>query len=279
MTMIREALADTVGLLKRRPLLWLSGLLIAAVTAGDILITGSDPLAGGQFQILALLVYPFIIAASYGIIREDSNDPSVYLRYGLSYYFRVLLPLLFIIFASIITIMLVIGTTTLIGIPPTADFTMMIAMWIMIPIFLFTYFYDTFVVFRDEKIFDSLRASITLVMVHGWKVLLFIAANIIILLGILFGLAFLWMGLLWEKMAEVAEMDPDLISAMTGDEVMALLGPDALTATAVVLFIWALIATPFTLTFKAAFFRRLEKISVIQQEIGEYDEKGRWYKY
>ncbi|WP_211530529.1 DUF7847 domain-containing protein [Methanocalculus chunghsingensis] len=278
--MIREALADTIGLLKRRPLLWLSGLIIAAVTAGDILITGSDSLAGtGSFQILALLVYPFIIAAGYGIIREDSNDPSVYLRYGLSYYFRVLLPLLVIIFASIITIMLVIGTTMLIGIPATADFTMMIAMWVMIPIFLFTYFYDTFVVFRDEKIFDSLRASITLVMVHGWKVLLFIAANIIILLGILFGLAFLWMGLLWEKMTEVAEMDPDLISEMTGDEVMALLGPDALMATAVVLFIWALIATPFTLAFKAAFFRRLEKIPVVQQEIGEYDEKGRWYKY
>jgi len=277
--MIREALADTFGLLKSRPLLWLSGLVIAAVTAGDILITGSDPLAGGQFQILALLIYPFIIAASYGIIREDSNDPSVYLRYGVSYYFRVLLPLLIVIFASVITIMLVIGTTTLIGIPATADFTMMIAMWVAIPIFLFTYFYDTFAVFRDEKIFDSLRASITLVMVHGWKVLLFIAANIIILLGILFGLAFLWMGLLWEKMTEVAEMDPDIISAMTGDEVIALLGSDALAATAIVLFIWALIATPFTLAFKAAFFRRLEKISVVQQEIGEYDEKGRWYKY
>jgi hypothetical protein len=278
--MIREALTDTFGLLKNLPLLWLSGLIIAIISSGDILIGGTDQISTGGFQIFAFLLFPFIIAGSYGIIREEKNDISVYLRYGKNYYFRILLPLLIILFASFLTILLVISSTAIIGVIPTADSAFMIAMGVSVPILLLTYFYDTFAVFRDEKIFDSLKSSIALVLFYSWKVLLFIVVNIVIFGGILFGLAFVWAALLWEKVNELGTMDPDLISSMSGEEVMAFLGPNAVVATAVVLFLWAFLITPFTLTFKAAFFRRLERVPIEQQEqVGVYDEKGRWYKY
>ncbi|MCP1663144.1 MAG: hypothetical protein D5R99_08520 [Methanocalculus sp. MSAO_Arc1] len=277
--MIREALADTLGHLKNYPLLWAGGLIAALITLLDLLIAGTDTVLAGRFQILAFLVFPFIIAGSYGIIREKEGSLALYAQYGMEYYFRVLLPLLIILFAVLLTILLVLFSISIVGIAPTADLAFFLGMGVSVPILLLTYFYDAFAVFRDEKIFDSIRASITMVLAYSWKILLFVAVNIAVLGSLLFGLAFVWAGLLWESMSEIAEMDPEIISAMTGDEVMAMLGPDALFATAVVLFIWATIATPFTIAFKAAFFQRLEQAPRVEQQVGVYDEKGRWYKY
>jgi len=277
--MIREAFFETFGLLKRFPLLWIGGLIIGAVSAGDILVGGMESAATGSIQILSFLLLPFIIAGSYGIIREKKGDMPTFLRYATGYYFRVLLPLIIIIFAALVTIFLVMIPMAIMGSGPTPDMIFFIAMGVTIPFMLLTYFYDCFAVFSDEKIFDSIRSSITIVLFRAWKILLFIVVNIVVLGTLLFGLSFVWMGLLWEKMSEIAAMDPVLLASMSGEEVMALLGPDALFATAVILFIWALIATPFTLAFKAAFFQRLGEMPVMEQQVGVYDEKGRWYKY
>ncbi len=279
--MIREAFFETFGLLKTLPLLWLGGLIIATISAGDILVGGMESAAMGGIQILSFLLFPFIIAGSYGIIREKKGDLSTFFTYATGYYFRVLLPLIIIVFAAIVTIFLLLIPMAIMGGSPTPDMIFFIAMGVTIPFMLFTYFYDCFAVFKDEKIFDSIRSSITIVLYRAWKILLFIIVNIVVLGTLLFGLAFVWMGLLWEKMSEIAAMDPEVISAMSSEEVMSLLGPDALFATAVIIFIWALIATPFTIAFKAAFFQRLGEMPVIEQQpqVGVYDEKGRWYKY
>jgi len=277
--MIREAFFETFGLLKALPLLWIGGLVIGAVSIGDILIGGNIPALSGALQLLSFLLFPFIIAGSYGIIREKNGDIPTFLRYATGYYFRVLLPLIVIIFAAFVTIILLLIPMALMGGAPTPDMIFFIAMGVTIPFVLFTYFYDCFAVFKDEKIFDSIRSSIAIVLYNSWKVLLFIIVNVVVLGTLLFGLAFVWMGLLWEKMSEISAMDPEVISAMSGEEVLALLGPDALLATAAILFIWALIATPFTIAFKAAFFQRLGEIPEIEQQAGVYDEKGRWYKY
>lgn len=277
--MIREAFFEAFGLLKALPLLWIGGLAIGAVSVGDILLGEAGPAFSGSLQLLSLLLFPFIIAGSYGIIREKNGDITTFLRYATGYYFRVLLPLIIIVFAALVTIFLVMIPIAIMGGTPTADMIFFIALGVTIPIMLLTYFYDCFAVFSDEKIVDSIRSSITIVLYQAWKVLLFIVVNSVVLGTLLFGLAFVWMGLLWEKMSEIAAMDPEVISTMSGEEVMALLGPDALFATAVILFIWALIATPFTLAFKAAFFQRLGEMPVIEQQVGVYDEKGRWYKY
>jgi hypothetical protein len=187
--------------------------------------------ATGSIQILSFLLFPFIIAGSYGIIREKKGDLATFLRYATGHYFRVLLPLIIIVFAAFVTIFLLIIPMALMGGGPTPDMIFFIAMGVTIPFMLFTYFYDCFAVFKDEKIFDSLRSSITIVLYNSWKILLFIIVNIVVLGTLLFGLAFVWMGLLWEKMSEIGAMDPEVISAMSGEEVMALLGPDALFAT------------------------------------------------
>jgi len=279
--MIREAFFETFGLLKTLPLLWLGGLIIAAISAGDILVGGMASATMGGIQILSFLLFPFIIAGSYGIIREKKGDLATFIRYATGYYFRVLLPLILIVFAAIVTIFLLLIPMAIMGGDLNPDMIFFIAMGVTIPFMLFTFFYDCFAVFKDEKIFDSIRSSITIVLYQAWKVLLFIVVNIVVLGTLLFGLAFVWMGLLWEKMSGIAAMDPEVISAMSSEEVMSLLGPDALFATAVIIFIWALIATPFTIAFKGAFFQQLGEMPVIEQQpqVGVYDEKGRWYKY
>jgi len=50
--------------------------------------------------------------------------------------------------------------------------------------------------------------------------------------------------------------------------------------TAVMIFIGMLILVPLITTYKACFYRKIAgSPMVIQQVTGEYDSKGRWYKY
>ncbi len=59
-----------------------------------------------------------------------------------------------------------------------------------------------------------------------------------------------------------------------------MIGPDGIWVTAAVLFLSGLLLIPFITSYKACFYRTLTRAQVpIRQESGEYDSKGRWYKY
>jgi hypothetical protein len=60
---------------------------------------------------------------------------------------------------------------------------------------------------------------------------------------------------------------------------MSMIGTGGIWATAAVLFLGGLFLVPFIFTYKACFFRRLAGSSPDRQVTGEYDSKGRWYKY
>jgi len=51
--------------------------------------------------------------------------------------------------------------------------------------------------------------------------------------------------------------------------------------TAIILFIGFLIIIPIFYSYKACFFKKMANSTIIiqQQTSGEYDSKGRWYKY
>jgi cytochrome bd-type quinol oxidase subunit 2 len=51
--------------------------------------------------------------------------------------------------------------------------------------------------------------------------------------------------------------------------------------TALILFIGVLILIPLLFSYKACFYRKMASSAVTtqQQTYGEYDSKGRWYKY
>ena len=60
-----------------------------------------------------------------------------------------------------------------------------------------------------------------------------------------------------------------------------MIGQDGIWVTAVILFIGVLILLPILFSYKACFYKKIagSTVTIEQQTYGEYDSKGRWYKY
>jgi hypothetical protein len=72
------------------------------------------------------------------------------------------------------------------------------------------------------------------------------------------------------------------LQTFTPDQFIALIGPMGMWITALVLFIGIFLLLPILYCYKACFFKKLSAgtITITQQPtVGEYDSKGRWYKY
>ncbi|MHB8163477.1 MAG: hypothetical protein ACYDDV_03895, partial [Methanoregula sp.] len=66
------------------------------------------------------------------------------------------------------------------------------------------------------------------------------------------------------------------------EQLVGMIGAEGTIITAVCLFLGFLVLLPILTTYKACFFRSLTKASVpVSPEAtsGEFDSKGRWYKY
>ncbi|MGB8219936.1 MAG: hypothetical protein WCE46_06075, partial [Methanoregula sp.] len=70
-------------------------------------------------------------------------------------------------------------------------------------------------------------------------------------------------------------------SMFTPQQLITLIGPDGMWITAAVIFIGVVFLVPLLLAFKACFYRSMigSPVATVQQMTGEFDSKGRWYKY
>ena len=61
---------------------------------------------------------------------------------------------------------------------------------------------------------------------------------------------------------------------------MGMIGQDGIWITALIIFCWVTLLITVLYTYKACFYRLVSgKIVQVQQQVGEFDSKGRWYKY
>jgi hypothetical protein len=166
---------------------------------------------------------------------------------------------------------LVMVTFSLIG--ASSDISMVIAITFgfMIPTVILTFFYDTAAVFEEKKVFESIRRSIQLVMTHINDVIafLFVCAGISI------------EAFLYDKLEPIIRYNETQLQTFTPDQLIALVGPGGMWITAIILFIGVFLLLPLLYTYKACFFKKLVRGAVIIQQptTGDYDSKGRWYKY
>ena len=157
----------------------------------------------------------------------------------------------------------------------------------MIPTLYLTFFCDTAAVFEDCKVFESLRRSIHVVAGHAWDVLGFFIVCCIFAFADLFVFAMIWEALLFDKLQplvtyyESAGYNQTQFAAMiTPQKILEMIGPDGMWITAAVIFASLILLVPVLLAYKACFYRKMMGSPVvIQQTAGEYDSKGRWYKY
>jgi hypothetical protein len=151
----------------------------------------------------------------------------------------------------------------------------------MIPIVILTFFYDTAAVFEDRKVFDSIRRSIQLVMTHINDVIAFLFFCAAIIIGIIFLLMIIWEAFLYDKLEPITRYNETQLQAFTPEQLNAMIGPGGMWITAVILFIGVFLLLPLLYSYKACFFRKLTRGAPVTQQPtnGEFDSKGRWYKY
>jgi len=274
---------EALSLLTRMPLLWLPGLVAGLLAAALwILLNIAGTFFTSRLVVIFGLVLLLFITGMLAIIRNNSGDFREMMTLGIQYYFRVLLPQMVIIFTLILVFAIMAITTTLITGTPDMGLLSALTLGIMIPTLLFTFFFDTAAVFEDKKVFESIQRSIILVNVNAIEVLKFFVISAVVSFAVLFSLMMVWEGTLYDKLEPLTQYNETQIQSFTPDQLVAMIGPDGMWITAVVLFIGFFVLVPVLYTYKACFFRTLagKTISITQQPTtGEYDSKGRWYKY
>jgi len=275
-------LKEAINLLKRLPSLWIPGIVGGILTAALwMTLNLSGTFFAGRLLVIFGLVLLLFTTGLLVIIRNNEGDFRTMLTGGIRYYFRVLLPQLIIIFGIMLIFTLVMITFSLIGALSDIGIATALTIGFMIPIVILTFFYDTAAVFEERKVFDSIHRSILLVMMHIKDVIAFLFFCAAIIIGIIFMLMIIWEALLYDKLEPITRYNETQLQTFTPEQLIAMIGPGGMWITAVILFIGVFLLLPLLYSYKACFFRKLTQGAPLTQLpiTGEFDSKGRWFKY
>jgi hypothetical protein len=275
-------LKEAVVLLVRMPLLWIPGIIggaFAAIIWLTLFVSGA--FFTSRLLVIFALVLLFFTTGMLTVIRNNEATGRALVRGGLDYYFRVLLPQLVIGFALLVVFILCTITFALFGLVSDIGLLSALTFGIMIPTLMLTFFCDTAAVFEDRRVFESIQRSILLVSNHMMQVLSFFIISALLCAGILFGLMIIWEAILFEKLKPIMDFTDAQREAFTPDQLFAMMGQDGMWMTAIILFTGVLLLLPLLFSYKACFYKKMASsaVTIEQQTYGEYDSKGRWYKY
>ncbi|MCK9580496.1 MAG: hypothetical protein M0Q92_08600 [Methanoregula sp.] len=276
-----ESFKQALRVLRQMPLLWIPGIMSGLFLSGIwLLFNFTGMFFVGRLVILFGLVLLVFIVGMLVLLRDNSGDIRSMLHGAIQYYFRVLIPFLVITFNLIILFFILMVTFGFAGIATDPGTIGIITICVMIPTIMLTFFFDMAAVFEDKKVFESVQRSIILVSENVMNMLLFYIVSALTCGTIIFGLMIAWEVALFDKLEPLTRYTETQMAALTPEELMGFIGTDGIWVTAIVLFIGALILVPLLTSYKACFFKKITAGSIsIQQETGEFDSKGRWYKY
>lgn len=275
------ALRDTIDLLIKVPLLWVPGVVsgfLAAVLW--LLLNQTGPFFAGRLLIIFSLVTLFFIIGMLGVVKKEDATIRAMLAEGAGYYFKVLIPTLVIAFGIVLVFVLVVLTLTLLGSNLDAGLLTFLVFGVVFPTVILTFFYDTAVIFEDKKVFDSLQRSIEVVTRNLVEVILFFTGCLLIVMSISFTLMVVWTAFLADRLEPITRYNETQLQTFTPEQLAGMIGQEGIWITALVIFAWMAFLVPVLYTYKACFYRLISTgVTQIQQQAGEYDSKGRWYKY
>jgi hypothetical protein len=281
--MVLKELQEALRAIGQAPVLWIPGIVAGLLCAVLwILLNLTGIFFTGRLGLISGLVIVLFIAGTFGLIRKNETGAVTMVREGVHYYFRVLLPWIVILFVFVL-VFVTITIITILSTGGSSDYEVMglLAVVVMIPTLFLTFFCDTAAVFEDLRVFESLRRSIGIVAGHAREVLGFFVVCFVLSFVDLFVFALIWEGLLFDKLEPLASYNETQFAAITPQQLVTLIGPDGMWVTAGVIFLGVVFLVPLLLAYKACFYRGLigRPAAIIQQVAGEFDSKGRWYKY
>ncbi|KAF5091972.1 hypothetical protein KHC33_03490 [Methanospirillum sp. J.3.6.1-F.2.7.3] len=280
--MVLETLKRTLHLLIHRPLLWISGVYAGCIAALVIWLefTGGMFLAG-KIAMLAVIAFPFIVGIMNHHLMTGDTDLKNLITTGLRNYFPIVLPVVILGGMIVIMALLLSVPLSIMGYGSDEYALTGLMLGILIPAILFSIYIDNVAVCEKTRIFDTLKRSLELVTIKlSTSVGFFIISVIMTVIVSLFG-AFLWGMILADRFTQFIDMNlttqQGVFSQYTLTDWQALIGPEGTIVTSLVFGLVTFILVPFLLTFKYSCYK--EATQEVVTIPGEYDEKGRWYKY
>ena len=264
------------------PLLWIPG-IVGGAFAAIIWLTlfFSGAFFTSRLLIIFSLVLLFFTTGMLTVIRSNEATGRALLTGGITYYFRVLLPQIVIFSVLILVFILCTITFALLGLASDIGLLSALTFGIMMPTLMLTFFFDTAAVFEDRKVYESIQRSVLLVSNHMMEALGYFIVSALLCAGVIFGMMIVWEAILFDKLKPLMDFTDAQREAFTPDQLIAMIGQDGIWVTAIIIFIGVFILLPLLFSYKACFYKKMASRGVMieQQTYGEYDSKGRWYKY
>lgn len=268
-------------MIRENPSLFIPGALFAVIS-GLIVLAGElgGTYFGWKLLFLVVIIEPFFAAGFIFMAKSPGSSPGGFIAGGRKYYFRVLLPGLIIGFALLLTVILLLIPAAVLGLGPVGGLAAGAALGVAIPFVLFTWFFDTAAVLEDRQVFESIRRSIEVVMLHWWQAVAFFVVSLLVAMatGFIFLVAFT--SAFFDRLEPLTLMNATDYQNFTPQQFMTIIGPDGIWVATALGIVWLAIMFTIVYAYKVAFFRKYsEGGEAAPKIVGEYDDKGRWYKY
>ena len=280
--MIQTALRNTFSKLIHTPLLWISGVYAGLIMTSVIWLEFSDGMfLAGKIAMLSLIAAPFLVGMMNFNLQTGEKSLREILSAGLKNYFPIVLPCITLAGMMFILMLLLSIPLSIMGFGGDPYTLTGLTIGIVIPALIFSLYIDNVAVCEKRNIFGTLKRSLELVSMNFFGAIGYYIISAFFILGVsLFG-AFLWGIILADKFTPFIEMNmtvqQETFSHYTLVDWQNLIGPEGSLVTAIVFGIVSCIVVPFLIVFKYQCYLELSQQTIV--EYGEFDEKGRWYKY
>ena len=283
--MVFTSLAQAVKAYGKMPHVWISGIFSAlAILLTYYLAFTVSEVAGLAVMVIFFFAFPYILAGTYGVLIDNNKKKGafkIYARYGFR---RCLFPNILLVLLTWFLMNLATSLLLIFGMSP--EMALYISLFVVIPLVFFCYFADITAIRHNLTMGQAVKDSAKRVSAGSFSITAFYLMNIALLFFASFFMSLVMSFVGFEALMPLTELTEEAVASMPLEELTALvLTPEVIFATVISLAVTALVFVPFFVSFKTYFFKRMLTVyngSAYHrpaEEEGEYDEKGRWFKY
>lgn len=283
--MVFTSLTDALRAYVKMPVIWITGAAAAlSVMLIYLLTLYINETAGLAAMVIFFFAFPYFLAGTYGVLIDNNKKKGafkIYARYGFR---RCLFPNILLVLLTWFLMNLAIMLLLTFGIAP--ELALYISLFVVIPLVFFCYFADITAIRHNLTMGQAVKDSARRVALGSFSITLFYLINIAVIFFASFFLSIVMSFVGFEALLPLAEMTEEAILALTPDELISLvMTPEIIRASFISLAITAFLFVPFFVSYKTYFFKRMLTVHTeaaarhTVEEDGEYDEKGRWFKY
>ncbi|MEA5037690.1 hypothetical protein SDC9_50893 [bioreactor metagenome] len=281
--MALKSLTEALGLLGKKPLVWIPGLFAAfavLLTYYVFMLFGAT--AGFATGAAMLILLPAFLAGTYGLIIGGAFAAADFRKYAAYGYFRCLITNVLVLLIGFVLSNTLTYILLMVGI--SLDIAMYFSIFLIVPLVFFFYFADISAIVHNLSPFRALKDSAFRVAMGSIQITAFYLFNIALIFAAFFIFSGVWSVLASDALMPLAGMTEAEILALSQAELLALFtAPEILSSGAISLAACCLLFLPVFVSYKACFYKRslldLSSHAPREEEEGAFDEKGRWYKY